>query len=84
MMLRANDLQDKVQVDLAKCNCPVLASKAHYRHGPHLEHGPLGGAVLLADVGLSMPVALYLQVEDCIHSLIICCFCFLSPPCTNE
>ena len=30
-------------------------------HGPHLDHGPLGGGVLLAAVGLGVAVALQLQ-----------------------
>jgi hypothetical protein len=49
-------------------------------HGPHLNHGPLSPAILLADVGLSMTVAFHLQVEDCIHSLIIRSLSFLLPP----
>ncbi len=49
-------------------------------HGPHLNHGPLSPAILLADVGLSMTVAFHLQVEDCIHSLIIGSPGFLLPP----
>ena len=50
-------------------------------HGPHLDHGPLGGGVLLAAVGLGVAVALQLQREHCIHGLIICCLPLLLTSC---
>ena len=49
-------------------------------HGPHLNHGPLSPAILLADVRVNMTVAIHLQAEDCIHSLIVCGLSFLLPP----
>ena len=43
----------------------------YYLHGPHLNHDPLGGGILLASVGLGVAVALQLQSEHCIHCLVV-------------
>lgn len=46
-----------------------------YNYGPDLNHGPFDFAILLALVWLSMPVALQLQIEHCIHCFIISSLC---------
>lgn len=48
-------------------------------HWPHLNHGPLGSAILLAEMWLCMAVAIDLEGKNSIHSFIIGSLRFLLP-----
>ena len=55
-----------------------MSNAAAYRHGPHFDHLPSEKA-LVVGMGLLMPVAFQLQVENVIHGLLVSCLCFTLP-----
>ena len=55
-----------------------MSNAAAYRHGPHFDHLPSEKA-LVVGMGLLMPVAFQLQVENVIHGLLVSCLCFTRP-----